>query len=100
MVVLILAMQCELTPTRVRQLQELVGVSRCTVARWRDWWRSVFTESSFWRAQVDGKDLSALSAGERGGLLLIFYLMHGTHQRRRCTVLGLIPLRRCSLASS
>jgi putative AbiEii toxin of type IV toxin-antitoxin system len=28
--------------------------------------------------KVDGKDLSALSAGERGGLLLIFYLMLDT----------------------
>jgi hypothetical protein len=28
----------------------LVGVSRRTVARWRDWWCSVFTDSPFWRA--------------------------------------------------
>jgi len=50
MVVLISAMQSGLTPARVRQLQELVGVSRRSVARWRDWWRSVFTESAFWCA--------------------------------------------------
>jgi hypothetical protein len=50
MVVLITVMQSGLTPARVQQLRELVGVSRRTVARWRDWWCSVFTESPFWRA--------------------------------------------------
>jgi hypothetical protein len=50
MVVLISAMQSGLTPARVRQLQELVGVSRRTIARWREWWCRVFTESPFWRA--------------------------------------------------
>jgi hypothetical protein len=50
MVVLISAMQSGLTPARVRQLEALIGVSRRTVARWRDWWRRVFTESPFWRA--------------------------------------------------
>jgi len=49
-VVLISAMQSGLTPARMRQLEALVGVSRRTVARWRDWWCSVFTESPFWRA--------------------------------------------------
>jgi hypothetical protein len=49
MVVLVTAMQSGLTPARARQLEALVGVSRRTVARWRDWWCSVFTESPFWR---------------------------------------------------
>ena len=50
MVVLVTAMQSGLTATRVQQLQALVGVSRRTVVRWRDWWCRVFTESPFWRA--------------------------------------------------
>jgi hypothetical protein len=50
MVVLISAMQSGLTRARVRQLQALVGMSRRTMVRWRDWWCSVFTESPFWRA--------------------------------------------------
>lgn len=50
MVVLICAMQSGLTPARLRTVQELVGVSRRTVARWREWWCSVFTDSPFWRA--------------------------------------------------
>jgi hypothetical protein len=53
MVVLISAMQSGLSPARVKRLQELLGVSRRTVARWRDWWCSVFTESSFWRVKFD-----------------------------------------------
>lgn len=50
MVVLISAMQSGLNPARMKRLRELVGVSRRTVARWRDWWRRVFAGSSFWRA--------------------------------------------------
>jgi hypothetical protein len=50
MVVLISAMQSGLNPVQMRRLKELVGVSRRTVLRWRDWWRTVFTESPFWRA--------------------------------------------------
>jgi hypothetical protein len=34
----------------MQRLKALVGVSRRTVSRWRDWWRTVFTESPFWRA--------------------------------------------------
>jgi hypothetical protein len=50
MVVLISAMQSGLNPERMKRLKELVGVSRRTVLRWRDWWRTVFTMSPFWRA--------------------------------------------------
>ena len=35
--------------TAARQLSELVGVSRRTIARWREWWRSAFVASPFWR---------------------------------------------------
>ena len=50
MVVLISAMQRGLNSARMKRLKALVGVSRRTVARWRDWWHSVCTESAFWRA--------------------------------------------------
>ena len=36
--------------TAARQLSELFGVSRRTIARWREWWRSAFVASPFWRA--------------------------------------------------
>ena len=50
MVVLISAMQSGLNPERMKRLKALVGVSRRTVLRWRDWWHTVFTMSPFWRA--------------------------------------------------
>ncbi|MHB8474776.1 MAG: hypothetical protein ACYDBZ_00625 [Steroidobacteraceae bacterium] len=50
MVVLISAMQSGLNPVRMRRLKELVGVSRRTVLRWRDWWHTAFAMSPFWRA--------------------------------------------------
>jgi hypothetical protein len=49
MVVLISAMQSGLNPARMKRLKALVGVSRRTVMRWREWWRTVFTDSAFWR---------------------------------------------------
>jgi hypothetical protein len=50
MVVLVTAMQSGLSAARTRQLEALVGVSRRTVACWREWWCSIFTDSPFWRA--------------------------------------------------
>src|SRR5205807_6810138 len=35
--------------TAARQLCELAGVSLRTIARWREWWRSIFVASPFWR---------------------------------------------------
>jgi hypothetical protein len=50
MVILISAMRCGATPARMRQLQEWAGVSRRTVARWREWWSGDFADSPLWRA--------------------------------------------------
>ena len=50
MVVLIAIMREGATAARMRQLSALVGVSRRTVARWRQWWLSVFTAGPFWKA--------------------------------------------------
>jgi hypothetical protein len=49
-VIVISAMCCGPTPARMRQLQQWCGVSRRTVARWREWWTEVFADSPFWRA--------------------------------------------------
>jgi hypothetical protein len=48
-VVLVTAMQHGLTDGRHRRLQEVIGVSRRTVARWREWWLSRFTATPFWK---------------------------------------------------
>ena len=47
-VVLISAMRCGTSPTRMRRLNELVGVSRQTVSRWRRWWTEALPGSRFW----------------------------------------------------
>jgi hypothetical protein len=49
MVVLITIMRHGATVPRLRQLTEVVGVDRRTVARWQAWWRDTFTASPFWQ---------------------------------------------------
>lgn len=53
-VTLIAAMQGGLTERRLDKLSEAIGVDRRTVTRWRDWWRTRFTATPFWRAQSAG----------------------------------------------
>src|SRR6267378_3107403 len=48
-VVLITALRHGATAARVAQLRAIVGVSRRTVERWRQWWLEEFPRSSFWR---------------------------------------------------
>jgi hypothetical protein len=48
-VVLISAMRCGPTPTRMRRLHELVGVSRHTISRWRKWWSEWLPATPLWR---------------------------------------------------
>ena len=48
-VVLVPVLRHGASPTRVRRLRKLVGVSRRTVERWCRWWRSEFVETPFWR---------------------------------------------------
>jgi hypothetical protein len=48
-VVLATAMQHGPTPSRAAHLQRLFGVSLRTLARWRDWWRTTFAQSPFWK---------------------------------------------------
>lgn len=49
-VVLIAALRCGPTPARVRTLEELVGVNRRTIVRWRAWWTETLLDTAFWRA--------------------------------------------------
>jgi hypothetical protein len=48
-VVLVTALRHGATAARVAQLRAMVGVSRHTVERWRQWWLEEFPRSSFWR---------------------------------------------------
>jgi hypothetical protein len=44
-------MLCGATAPRVARLSHLMGASRRTLARWREWWRTAFAESRFWQAK-------------------------------------------------
>jgi len=47
-VVLVTALRHGATVARVAQLRAIVGVSRRTMERWRQWWLEEFARSSFW----------------------------------------------------
>ena len=48
--ILAAAMQQGPTPVRVGSIRDLIGVSARTLSRWRAWWRTTFSKSSFWKA--------------------------------------------------
>jgi hypothetical protein len=48
-VVLVAAMRQGPSPRRVRELSQLFGVDRRTIARWRDFWREHFPQTAFWK---------------------------------------------------
>jgi hypothetical protein len=47
-VVLVAAMRQGPSPWRVRELSELFGADRRTIARWRVFWREHFPQTPFW----------------------------------------------------
>jgi hypothetical protein len=65
-VTLISALMLGTTPSRLARLSVVPGLDRRTLARWRDWWRSTFTESPFaavaMAAMVPPLDLASLPA--------------------------------------
>ena len=87
-VVLVSALRHGATPKRAAMLRELVGASRRTVERWRQWWQNGFVRSPFWKAArgrlktpADKKTLplSLLNAfsgeGEKAGLISLLRLL-------------------------
>ena len=48
-VVLIAILRHGATARRMRELDQVIGVDRRTVERWRRWWRDSFTTTSFWQ---------------------------------------------------
>ena len=49
-VVLVSAMVHGLKPERVQRIREVLGIDRRTLERWREWWRTTFVGSAFWKA--------------------------------------------------
>lgn len=62
-VAVITAMRCGVTPARMQRLKELVGVSRQTAGRWRQWWQERLPQTGFWRA-VSGSFPSPVEVSE------------------------------------
>lgn len=48
-VVLVMALEVWITERRYRYIKVALGVSRQTLARWRQWWREAFAKSELWR---------------------------------------------------
>lgn len=48
-VILVAAMQQGPSPRRVRELSQLCGADRRTIARWQVFWRELFPLTSFWK---------------------------------------------------
>jgi hypothetical protein len=46
-VTLVSALMLGTTPSRLARLSEVAGIDRRTLARWRGWWRSTFTDGPF-----------------------------------------------------
>lgn len=49
-VVLVSAMVHGLKAERVQRIREVLAIDRATLERWREWWRTTFVGSSFWKA--------------------------------------------------
>lgn len=49
-VALVTALRHGANARRAAELRRTIGASRRTLARWRTWWREIFTATPFWRA--------------------------------------------------
>lgn len=83
-VVLVAVLRCGETPTRMRILKDLTGVSRQTVLRWVDWWKDAVPETLCWRARR-GLLIPSVKPTELPRSLL--ELLHGTTVLRRVLLL-------------
>ena len=78
-VVLMAALRCGPSPARCRVLEELVGVSRRTIARWRRWWTEKLIDTPFWRAAA-GTLMPPVASSQLPAALLERF---GAHPRDR-----------------
>jgi len=76
-VILVAALREGPTPRRVRELSELFGADRATIARWQVFWREQFPQTPFWTA-ARGRLVPAVAAGAvlPGALLDAFLGQH------------------------
>lgn len=86
-VVLATAMQQGPTPVRAERLHELIGVDLRTLARWREWWKTAFVESAFWKAE---KAFFSPPADEGGFPLSLLERFGGDEEERLVALLRFV----------
>ena len=98
-VILVSAMTHGLTPRRRQQLIEQLDLWPQTIARWRRWWREIFTHSRCWRSER-GRFIPPVEDSGLPGVLLGRLI--GTDLRDRlCHLLRLVgPLTTGSWSGS
>jgi hypothetical protein len=91
-VVLATALQHGVTPVRASKLRELVGVSRRTLKRWRQWWQGAFVKTRFW-LEARGRLMPPVEEGDLpSSLLARFAASAGSHARVLAVLRFLSPL--------
>jgi len=76
-VILAAAMQHGATARRVRELSQLFGADRCTIARWREFWNVQFPRTPFWKI-ARGRLVPVYEIATYPGSLLDAFLRTGT----------------------
>jgi hypothetical protein len=56
-VISVAAMQHGATARRVRELSQLFGADRSSIARWREFWNVQFPRTPFWKIAADQRDV-------------------------------------------
>jgi len=95
-VVLVTALGQGATPARVKQLRAIVGVSRRTVERWRQWWLEEFPRTSFWR-WARGQLATPVNEQMLPLSLLESFLKPGTEERTSDLLRLILPLTTTSV---
>lgn len=98
-VVLATALQHGVTPMRASKLQELVGVSRRTLQRWRQWWLAAFTRTRFWLEARGRLMPPVVESGLPASLLERFVPDGGRRARLLAALRFLSPLSTATVAS-
>lgn len=86
-VVLATALQHGPTPSRLARLHRLFGISLRTLVRWREWWRTAFAQSAFWKKT---KGLLAHPVATQSLPLSLLESFAGDEQARLVSLLRLL----------
>ena len=91
-VVLVAAMQQGPSPRRVRELNELFGADRHTIARWNIFWREHFPQTPFWKV-ARGRFLPSLAVADLPRALFeAFIHREDSREDWECLLRFLLPI--------